>query len=116
MIDVSEIIQDPDFAQTYSVQRDSGKLVNGRWVPNTTNFDITGVVTVANSQDVQQLPEGDRVVGIMAFHSTQLLQITNPEGISDIITWRGEQYKLLQVYPYGDYGYYKALGARIQGQ
>ena len=126
MIDVSEVITDPDLAQSYTVLRSTGSFVKGLWTEDTpTSITMTGVITVANDRELDQIPEGDRIKGAMVFHSTQVLYTTRVgtnesrkatrSGISDKIVWRGEQYKVLNVSPYIDYGFYKAIGERIKG-
>lgn len=116
MINVSEVITDPDFAQTYVVYRQSGEWVRGSWQASAEKqLRITGVITVADAKTLEQLPEGDRVTGLMCFYAIQELFQTREEGTSDQIEWRGERYRVKQVFPYGDYGYWKAVGQRMAG-
>lgn len=116
MIDVSEVITDPDFAQTYVVHRQAGNWEKGRWVrSDEIPIKVIGVVTVADAKTLEQLPEGDRVTGLMCFYATQELFETREEGTSDQLEWRGERYRLKRVFPYGDYGYFKAVGERMAG-
>lgn len=121
MINVGEIISDPDFAQTYTVHRDNGAWVNGRWSTAPQRLQFYGPVFPAAVQDVQMLPEGDRVTGLMTFYTTSdqpfkvSRNVSDASGVSDQIEWRGELYKILQVMPYTDYGYLKAIGTRLSG-
>jgi len=115
MINVSEVITDPDFAQSFLVHRRTGKWVNGRWQENMTDITLLGVITVADPKTLEQLPEGDRVIGLMCFYATVPIFTTNEQGTSDQIEWRGERYRVKQVFPYGDYGYYKAVAERMAG-
>lgn len=116
MINVSEVITDPDFAQPYMVYRQFGEWERGHWKSaDEKRIRVTGVVTVADAKTLEQLPEGDRITGLMCFYATQELFETREEGISDQIEWRGERYKVKRVFPYGDYGYYKAVGERMTG-
>ncbi|GED71177.1 hypothetical protein BRE01_48790 [Brevibacillus reuszeri] len=117
MIDVSEVITDPDFAQPFTVHRKGGDWVKGRWVSSDVPpIRMTGVVIVADAKTLEQLPEGDRVTGLMSFYSTQELFETREEGTSDQIEWRGERYRVKRVFPYVDYGYYKAVAERVKGK
>lgn len=67
------------------------------------------------------LPEGDRIAGLMTFYSTADKPIyttrnkDDDKGTSDELEWRGERYRVLQVFPYNDFGYVKALGTRMSG-
>jgi hypothetical protein len=115
MIDVAEVINDPDFAQEYPVYRKTGVMLGGRWVSSEKRINTQGVVIAANTKDLLQVPEGDRVKGIMAFYSTEPLLVTSEAGTSDEAVWQEERYRLFQLFPYKDYGYYKALGERIAG-
>ncbi|MFP3391013.1 hypothetical protein [Brevibacillus sp. SIMBA_040] len=121
MIDVSEVITDPDFAQTYTVHRKAGEWIRGDWVPSDeTPLKMTGPVIVADAETLEQIPEGDRVTGLMCFYSTQELFESGDgnapiEGTTDVVEWKGNRYKLIKVFPYGDYGFYKAVGQRKAG-
>ncbi len=116
MLDVSEVILDPDFAQEYPIWRRPGAWVGGRWVPGTEyRVRAYGTVTVATTRDLEQVPEGDRVKGMMCFYSDREIFTTREEGTSDEPEWRGERYRIVQVAPWGDFGYWKAIGARMAG-
>lgn len=124
MINVEEIITDPDFAQKFTVIRSTGSFIKGLWTEGTvTEIEMYGTITNPTPNDLQQLPEGDRVVGAMVFHTNSPLYVTragagtrrDPNAISDQIIWRGDYYKLSGVSVYADYGYYRAVGERIKG-
>lgn len=124
MIDVSEIINDHDFSQKFTVVRTTGSFVKGLWTEETsTEIEMWGTVTNPTPNDINQTPEGDRILGAMVFHTKQPLYVTrsgagtrrDPTMISDKIIWRGEYYKLSGVSVYADYGYYRAVGVRIKG-
>jgi hypothetical protein len=118
MINLSALITDPDFTQQLVVQRSTGAFVLGGWQSSATPLTIAAVVTVAKERDLQQLPEGDRISGAMLFYTmTELLQSTGgatPQ-TSDTLTWRGDVYRISKVWPYADYGYWKAAGVRVSG-
>lgn len=121
MINIAEMILDPDFVQSYTVRRNVGTWVGGRFVETPTTLEFQGVVMPANVQDVQMLPEGDRISGLINFYTTS----ENPflisradngvSGTSDQLIWRGNNYRILQVYDYQDYGYQLAIGTRMDG-
>lgn len=119
MINVQEIITDPDFCQTFTVSRSSGDFGKGGWAESTpTTITMIGVVTVANEKDMQQVPEADRVMGAMMFHSTEAIYTTRAKdtpATSDKIQWRGEWYRVAKVWPLVDYGFYKAYAYRMTG-
>lgn len=119
MIDVSDILEDPDLCQDFTVYRSSGAFAAGGWVEGEpAQVPFSGVITVASAKELAQVPEGDRVQGSMAFRSSQPIYVTRNgefKGTSDRIMWRGEPYRVVQVLPYADYGYWKAIGARMEG-
>ncbi|KKQ88297.1 MAG: hypothetical protein UT13_C0002G0006 [Candidatus Pacebacteria bacterium GW2011_GWF2_38_9] len=119
LINVSRIINSPNFSQSFTVYRKTGSWSEGKFVQDEQAFTLSGVVAVANPDDIAQMPEGDRILGMMSFHSVQELFQTRNEvnnaGTSDEIEWKGQRYRILQVFPYVDYGYYKALAVRKQG-
>lgn len=123
MINVEELLLDPDFAQSYTVFRRSGYLDHGRYVFNPdVELQFFGPVMPLNAKEINTVPEGDRVTGMMAFYSpiSSPFQLSyhnseDSEGVSDQVLWRGDRYKLIQIFNYDDYGYQKAIGVRISG-
>jgi hypothetical protein len=119
MINLAEIATDADFAQSYTVIRSSGSFVLGGWSNTTSSVPMYGAITVASSSDLEQVTEGDRVTGAMTFYSTQQLYVTRAgttPGLSDIIAWRGQNYRLVKIFDYLDYGWNKAVGLRMSGE
>jgi hypothetical protein len=121
MIDISEIILDPDFAQSYIGYRKSGIWVEGDIEQTESVVNFYGPIIAANIKDVNMLPEGDRIEGLMVFYTTAdnpiftTRNLANSKGTSDELEWRGERYRVMQTYPYNDYGYMKAIGTRKVG-
>lgn len=120
MIDVSEVVLDPNLAaQTFTIKRTTGKWVKGVW---TTLVETTltgyGSITVATPNDLKMIPEGDVVNGAEVFHSQDPIYTTRADetgagAFSDKLIWRGELYRVLQVGPYEDFGYYRAVAVRM---
>lgn len=119
MINVGRVINSPKFSQPVKVWRKSGTWIDGRWSGTETSLTIQAVVTVANAKDITQVPEGDRAGGMMVFHSSTEMFVTHNDvkgrGTSDEFEWRGARYRLFNVFPLVDYGYYKAIGAVMGG-
>jgi hypothetical protein len=124
MINLSDVVSDPDFAQEFEIQRSSGGWWKaGVWINETIGVPGYGVIQPATPEELDQVPEGDRVKGSLSFHSECPLFETHTRspndkfaGTSDIICHRGQSYRLVKVWPWEDFGYYKAIGARISGQ
>jgi hypothetical protein len=121
MINVGRITLSRNFAQPngFTVYRKGGVWSSGRWVESEAPIQMQGTVTPMNPRDLTQVPEGDRVTGIMCFHSQQPIYTTHdvngllPGGTSDEIVWQGERYRVSSVVPWQDFGYYKAFGIRL---
>lgn len=124
MINLALIVSDPDFAQPLIITRSSGGSWQlGNWVDATQQVNWFGIVQPATPEELEQVPEGDRVKGAMSFHSEQVIYETHTNGptdsnagISDLITWQNQTYRIVKVFPWEDFGYYKAIAVRKSGQ
>ena len=119
MLSVAKAIKDRRLNQTITVRRSTGSFQIGGWSEgNPVVVNMKAVVSVMNAKELQQLPEADRIIGAMIFHTLDELYVTHngtSKGTSDKITWRGEEYKIINVKKYADFGYYAAIGQRITG-
>jgi len=128
MINVEELIYDEDFAQPYTVYRETCTWSGGRPVTVENTLTYTGVITAATPEELIILPEADRISGATTFYSsseyplytTRLSSTTNTDsdgqdGTSDQLEWHGMRYKIVKVWAYVDYGYWKALATRMEG-
>ena len=114
MINVSRVIKDPRFRQTFKLFRKEGKFVGGRLQQIEVEQSLSGVIKPASAKEVEMIPEGDRILGgEMVIHTTSELKVTSDEGTSDEIEWNNERYKLYAVSPYKDYGFYRAIAIRM---
>lgn len=126
MINVSEIITDPDFAQKYKVIRDAGEWVAGRFkIVETKVLNYFGTVQPAQSEDLEQLPEVDRTSVVMNFYCASpkvfyisqevVTEIPDDEEqiIYDTIEWNGKKYKIIKVLPWGNNGYQMAFAVEL---
>ena len=105
-LDVSDIVLDPDFADTFSVIRRAQSVASNGVVSSveTTFANIVGVVTMASPnsldrrQDFQVTPRSISVVCKFALQG----EVT---GYSpDIILWRGQRHLVKEVSPYPHFG------------
>lgn len=126
MIDVSELITDPDFAARYTVYRRTGKWVKGRFTvsePEILNF--FGAVQPASEREIQQLHIGDSEQGVMKFFTrkpndlyiTREFSESDDNGnddnaqVSDEIKFDGRMYKVLKVMPWHNGGWCRAFAS-----
>lgn len=115
MIDVREMLYDPDFCEEFNIIRKTGDWVNHRWVDTPETITVTGIATPINSKDMDMLPEGDRISGLKTFYADQVLRGSNDEATADICEYNGDQYRIFQVFEYNKYGFYKGIGKLIGG-
>lgn len=116
VIQVSEAL-DSDNAVMLTVDRQAaGSFVDGVWVRGVvTVFKSLISVQQPNAKELQLLSEGERQKDIRKFISIKSLKMANVEQQTqaDLINYKGAQYKIIRVNDYDDYGYTRALGARI---
>jgi len=119
MLDFSLIVVSPEMYQHYKVLRSSGSFIDGVWTEGEEcPLFFSGVITIASANEIDMIPEADKVYGAQVFYSPEKIYVTHIEhtpGISDKIEWRDHLYRIYAVFPYVDYGYWKALGARMIG-
>jgi hypothetical protein len=119
-ISLTRVANSPAFAQSFTVNRSTGTFQQGGFVSTTSPLDFWGIIQPATDEDVAQVPEGDRSTGMMGFISEQRMYKTYVEGstsgIGDTITWNGQTYRLVTVGPWKDFGFWKAIGARLSGE
>ncbi|TGE35878.1 hypothetical protein E4K67_22440 [Desulfosporosinus fructosivorans] len=121
MINVGRVVNSRNLAQPkpFIVWRKAGDWVEGRFVQTENPIPMSGVVTAAGTEDIMQVPEGDRVSQIVVFHSTLPLYVTHDDvegkGTSDEIEWHGQRYRLFQGKDWSDFGYYRMVGTSMGG-
>lgn len=122
MISLDDVVNDADLAQPFTINRSTGSFQLGGFKTAVTQVQSYGIITVAKDQDLQMLPEGDRVSGAMLFHSSTRIYLTeydpadSTQHVSDIILWHNQQYRILYIAPWDDYGYWRATGVRMAGR
>lgn len=127
MLNIAELLTDPDFVQNVTINRRVNQLV--------TTGDAAGEVTIdtflltvpmcvqpiKDADDLLVLPEGQRSNKMMKFYSLQPMYCDDgdlPAGSADarfdVVQWGTEKYKLLHVRNWSDYGYYEAIGVNSE--
>ncbi len=119
-IDVSDLVEDPDFASPYTVLRRTARWVNGRFeVSEPERLAYYGAVQPASPRELAQTDIGDAENGVMKFfcRAPQALHITHAFSdngetaapVSDEIEFRGAVYKVLRVSPWQHCGWTRAF-------
>jgi hypothetical protein len=121
LISVSELISDTDFAQCFFVARTTGAFSSaGVFTTNTVNLKTSGIIQPEQTREMDMTPQGDEIRGNIHIWTTCELFTTflaqnqwQQNYISDQITWRGTQWKILSVQNFLDFGMYKSQATRI---
>jgi len=122
MMDLSEVVNDGVLSEDYSILRSTGVFQLGGWATTSTTISGYGVVSVASSEDLEMVPEGDQLSGAMVFHSQEQIFITEfdesaggVQRVSDIILWNSQKYRVLNCWPYPNRNFWKAIAVRMPG-
>ena len=115
MIDVSQLITDPDFCEPFVIRRRIGKWEAGRFIA-TPEDTVNGIVEPTSGDDLEQVPEGDRVSGMMTFYTKQPVYLSQDKQQSDEIIWRGKLYKAVQILDWSRHGFYKVIASYVEVQ
>lgn len=115
MIDVSELMDDPDFSTDYQIVRAGvGGYVNeGEWspgVPSTINR-FSPVQPTKPEDMIEYLPEGERDSGAITVWSREELILR--EADSDIILYNGNSYRVAHQRPWLRNGYWQVIAVQF---
>lgn len=113
MINVGRVVTSRRMSQKFTVYRKNGTWNAGRWTGTEITLTLLGVISVADADTLEQMPEGDRQKGAIVIHTQSPIYPTTANGTSDEIEWRGNRWRVSQVPPYADYGYYKAIAIKM---
>lgn len=114
MIDVSRLITDPDFCERFVIRRRIGKWEAGRFIATPEDTAVTGIVEPTSGDDLEMVPEGDRVSGMMTFYTRQPVYLSQDKQQSDELIWRGRVYKAVQVLDWSRHGFYKVIASFVE--
>lgn len=122
--DITAALLDPELgAQPFTINRTFGEWKAGRFIEETTAIKAVGNIQPATTEDLEQLPEGDRRKGVIVIRTptpiyetgnqeSEASQTPQKEHTTDEIVWRGNAYKVLSATLWGDFGWYEAYATR----
>jgi hypothetical protein len=117
MLNMLDVILDPDFVQSFILLRTTGQFGTtsdqnqGVWQategpPQT----FQGTILPARPSELEALPEGERHDGAIAIWCTEALQIGDQQITSpDTIFWNGNYYRVAWIKFYAQANLYKAI-------
>lgn len=98
LIDVSDLLRDPDFTNVVTLIRRSVTVnVHGENVMTENACYITAVVQGDNTETLEKLPEGARLSDVLTVYYRGTLTAERPGGYADIIVWGGKRYQVKEV-------------------
>lgn len=120
LLNLSRVALDPRFAQSFTVNRNSGTWQQGGFVETATPIPFYGIIQPATEEDLAQVPEANRVRGSLGVISEQRLFSTYVEngaaGTGDTFMHNNQLYKVVGAWPWGDFGFWKAVASRQSGE
>lgn len=109
LLDVSDVLTDPDLLDWLFVTRNVQTMVDGYAVNTPSSWKFYGVVTSAGGISLQRRAEGQRMEQrILVITRTRLvdgrIKADGTANSADIVTWDDTTYTVVNVDPYKRYG------------
>lgn len=105
LLDVSEILSDPDFMTAMVCERNLQTVgTNGLATETTRNYKFTGVVTSDSGSILDRIDSGQRIKGSIVIHTRFVLTAGSGSEGSDVVQWNGRRYTVQNVNDYSQYG------------
>lgn len=121
MIDVGELIGDPDFCQPSGVHviRRVTEVVNHRNTETRKSLTMTGIITIGKSDGTQMRSEASQNTEyINVFTNAPLVLVGTVDGVehlSDLVVFDGKEYEVTDTANNGQYGFYKSVAVSLSG-
>lgn len=113
MIDVSEIVVDPDFVQAFTYIRRQLEWVNGRETSTETTFQGEGTIIPETTKDMDLREGGALITGTIRIWTHEKLYTTTDEGyLADLVVYKGQRYIIHADRDLQEYGYNRYIGVR----
>lgn len=106
LLDVSDIVTDPDFMDTGLVCERNAQTVNesGLATNTTTKTRFSAVVTSNNGDILERMAAGERIKGSITLHTRFALREGRAGFTADVVEWRGRRYTVSEVMDYSNFG------------
>lgn len=122
MINISELINDPDFCQPngISVTRTIISIVNHRVSEETTDIKLTGIITIADENEDSMLSEADlnsERIHIFTYNRLKTVGIDKLDGKeygADIVHFNGNDYIVRYCLDDAQYGFCRSTAVKLR--
>lgn len=114
--DITELLEDPDFVTDFTLGIGQGVRTNdGRFIDEVSLHYKKGVIQPANSRDTQHLLEGDKYRKTIKVYAGEYLSTVDKRvpQLGDTICWHCDDYRIVNVDDWSQYGYWKALAVQL---
>lgn len=114
MLDISFLLDDPDFVTTFQVIKTSGEWQDGEYVVlPTVPETVSGVVRATGKDDLEMLPEADRISGSITFWTRKPIDLDLTASPPPRLRYAGNTYKIMHLENWQDSGYTKMIGIML---
>lgn len=116
MLEGSAIAIDTFAAPVVRTRSTAGQHIGGVWQPGSASAQtISACVHAVSPEMTMNLPEGIRTEAEIVVYSRSEIRAADEEAktVADVIEWRGEDYKVLQVWNRVEGSHYKAVAGRV---
>lgn len=116
MIDMIELLNDPDFTTDFILKIAGGKrLDNGKFIEGFTCYNRNGVIQPAPQKDTQYLVDGDSNRAAVKIWSSEYVSAADNRApqLGDIIEWHCNEYRIVSVKDWSQYGYWQSLAVQV---
>lgn len=122
MINISELINDPDFCQPngISVTRTTTSIVNHRVSEETTDIKLIGIITIADENEDSMLSEADlnsERIYIFTYNRLKTVGIDKLDGKeygADIVHFNGNDYIVRYCLDDAQYGFCRSTAVKLR--
>ena len=122
MINISELINDPDFCQPngISVTRTTTSIVNHRVSEETTDIKLAGIITIADENEDSMLSEADlnsERIHIFTYNRLKTVGIDKLDGKeygADIVHFNGNDYIVRYCLDDAQYGFCRSTAVKLR--
>jgi len=113
LLNIAELITDPDFCQDFTIIRRTGVWQNARFITTDEEIPCYGIIDPKATEEMQFNPDGVLIRGLIKVYTHMNLYTTHKSSseasldgyISDMVVWQGKNYIVLDEDNYSDYGY-----------
>jgi hypothetical protein len=104
-IDVSELMNDPDFVNNFTVVRRVPTInTYGENTLAETQVAAVGSIQSPGKEVANRLPDGVKLSSVKTIYTKTVLNADKASGYVDQIIWEGLRYNVVTVLPWGNFG------------